>query len=335
MIPTYSGDMGRFLATQRQTMTIKNDLHKLTHEMSSGQKADLPRALGVNQARVADIQQRISRIDVYSGNAAQLSGQYRTMEVSLDQISGATQALADRLLSSPDMMAGQQRAIAAETARHSFDTVVSALSASYGGISLFSGVNTDSAPLPDAATIMTSLRAAVDLSGTAAQIQSEVEAFFESDTGPLVSTLYQGGQPSGKTVSIGDDRFSKVEITATSGPIRQMLAGAALASLIGDPAVAAEPGKQKALIEGARDKMLQRGGLTTLQANLGTQQALLQQTQASMAAEKSSLSIEINDLTRADPYETASRLQQVQLQLETHYTITGRLSRLSLVNFLP
>jgi len=36
----------------------------------------------------------------------------------------------------------------------------------------------------------------------------------------------------------------------------------------------------------------------------------------------------------ADPFETASTLQAVQLQLETHYAMTARLSRLSLAEYL-
>ncbi len=39
-------------------------------------------------------------------------------------------------------------------------------------------------------------------------------------------------------------------------------------------------------------------------------------------------------LISVDPYETASKLQEAQTQLETLYSITARMSRLSLVNFL-
>ena len=55
---------------------------------------------------------------------------------------------------------------------------------------------------------------------------------------------------------------------------------------------------------------------------------------AEQEAQLTSLGIIRNDMTVADPFETAVRLQEVQLQLETQFTITSRLSGLSLVNYI-
>lgn len=335
MIPSSFGDMSRFMATHRQTSLIKRDLARLTEEMSSGKKSDLPRALGVNRERAADIGQRISRIDGYLRNATHLAGRYKAAQVSLEQVDTAAQNLAERLIASPDLMSRQEKAVAGEQAKQSFATMVDALSTSFGGVNLFSGAKSDTQPLPDAANIMTDLRAAVDLSGSAASIQAEVEAFFEADTGPYVTSVYQGAATPGGAISIGDKTTSTMSISAISKPIRRMLAGAAMTALINDPAMSSSPDKQKEMLEGARDKMQSRDDLTILRADLGVQQEFVEEKQTSLTAERFSLAAERNDLTKADPYETASRLQQVQLQLETHFTITGRLSRLSLVNYLP
>ena len=51
-------------------------------------------------------------------------------------------------------------------------------------------------------------------------------------------------------------------------------------------------------------------------------------------AETTSLQIARNGITAVDPYETASRLEATRQQLETLYTLTARISRLSLVDFL-
>ncbi len=40
------------------------------------------------------------------------------------------------------------------------------------------------------------------------------------------------------------------------------------------------------------------------------------------------------ELIGADPYDTATEMEAVQGQLETLYTVTARLSRLSLADFL-
>ena len=52
------------------------------------------------------------------------------------------------------------------------------------------------------------------------------------------------------------------------------------------------------------------------------------------AAEASALQIARNGLVAADPYDTATAIQAVQTQIETLYTLTARLSRLSLTDYL-
>jgi flagellar hook-associated protein 3 FlgL len=53
-----------------------------------------------------------------------------------------------------------------------------------------------------------------------------------------------------------------------------------------------------------------------------------------MTAQETGLQMAINDLVSADPFDTATRLQSVQLQLETHYSVVGRLSQLSLLRYI-
>ena len=52
------------------------------------------------------------------------------------------------------------------------------------------------------------------------------------------------------------------------------------------------------------------------------------------AAEATALGLAREALIGADPYEAAAALEAAETQLETLYTLTARISRLSLVNFL-
>ena len=63
-------------------------------------------------------------------------------------------------------------------------------------------------------------------------------------------------------------------------------------------------------------------------------EARVEDAAARLSARGTALEIARNDMSAADPYETATKLQNVQLQLETHYTLTARLSRLSLTEYL-
>ena len=75
-------------------------------------------------------------------------------------------------------------------------------------------------------------------------------------------------------------------------------------------------------------------GLIDMSAVAGSSQERIAQETSRLNAENTSMGIYRNKMVSADQFETASNLQQVQLQLETHYTVTARLSRLSLVGYL-
>ena len=72
----------------------------------------------------------------------------------------------------------------------------------------------------------------------------------------------------------------------------------------------------------------------TNRIRLGSTEANIINTGVQNDAEKSALETARLGLLSVDPYETAAKLQEAQTQLETLFSITARLSRLSLVNYL-
>ncbi|WP_171097850.1 transglycosylase SLT domain-containing protein [Ruegeria sp. HKCCD7255] len=72
----------------------------------------------------------------------------------------------------------------------------------------------------------------------------------------------------------------------------------------------------------------------TVLAQLGAAEARIEQAATRNAAAMTSIEFARNQLIAADPYETATQLQTVQFQLESHYSVTVRNAGLSLVNFL-
>ena len=74
--------------------------------------------------------------------------------------------------------------------------------------------------------------------------------------------------------------------------------------------------------------------LTAVRADVGISEAQITDTLTRNASEASALAIARNGIVAADPYETASNIEAVSIQLETLYSLTARLSRLTLVNFL-
>ena len=69
-------------------------------------------------------------------------------------------------------------------------------------------------------------------------------------------------------------------------------------------------------------------------ARVGTVQAQIAAAQTRNTAEESALSITRAGIISADPYDAATRLEDLQTRIEALYLVTARVSRLSLADYL-
>ncbi|PQO24558.1 flagellar biosynthesis protein FlgL, partial [Rhodobacteraceae bacterium WD3A24] len=74
--------------------------------------------------------------------------------------------------------------------------------------------------------------------------------------------------------------------------------------------------------------------LGALEGRVGAAEARVERAAARNSAEATAMESARNDLVGRDPFETASALQETTARLEKIYTVTARLSRLSLLEFL-
>jgi flagellar hook-associated protein 3 FlgL len=126
-----------------------------------------------------------------------------------------------------------------------------------------------------------------------------------------------------------------MQLTAADPAIRDLLEGLALAALVAEGILAGDQVSRAALLKTSGEALLASGNdLATLRAEVGTAEAHIAGTAARNSAEASALEIARGGLIAADPYDTASALEAVQTQIETLYTLTARLSRLSLTDYL-
>jgi flagellar hook-associated protein 3 FlgL len=92
---------------------------------------------------------------------------------------------------------------------------------------------------------------------------------------------------------------------------------------------------QKEILESLANRFLQgQSELLALQSDLGHSEERLESARVRDDAAKFGLSEARNALISADPFETATRLEEAQSQLEALYAVTVRSSRLSLMSFM-
>ena len=181
---------------------------------------------------------------------------------------------------------------------------------------------------------MAGLTAATAGATDVASLMTAVDAWFDPGGG-FETTVYLGSTTPLDPVDIGQDVSADLGFTAFDSELRDTLKGIALAGLVADGALAGDVEGRAELLQRAGEILTEgESGLTQLRARLGTVEELIEEADTARAAETSALTLTRAGLLEVDPYETASRLQQVQTQLETIYAMTARMQSLSLVNYL-
>jgi flagellar hook-associated protein 3 FlgL len=74
--------------------------------------------------------------------------------------------------------------------------------------------------------------------------------------------------------------------------------------------------------------------LVTSQANVGLIQSNITTATTQMSAQMNILSTQIDNLDNINPYEVATRVNYLQTQIQTAYSLTSQLQHLSLVQYL-
>ena len=210
---------------------------------------------------------------------------------------------------------------------------MAALNTRMGAKSLFSGMATDRSAVVDSTVMMAALDTAIAGALSSADVETALDDWF-SDPAGFAAVVYQGGDALA-AVPIGRDQTARIDVTALDPAIVATIKGLAMASLLAHGALAGSAVARADLAQRAGESLASsQTGMAELEARLGTVEASIVNAGVQNDAEKSALETARLGLLSVDPYETAARLQEAQTQLETLFSITARMSRLSLVNYL-
>lgn len=329
------GDAAQYQFLRRDSAQIKEDISRLTGELSSGRHADLGRALGGDFSTLADITRSLRLNASFSASVTDAAIAAEGRQSALERVGAEIDGFAPQLLSVAG--AGSQTNLQLKLANGTerFESAVSALNTRLAGRSLFSADAPDQTPLMGGSDIMVELRALVAGAPDAATIEADVTAWFEDVGGGYETLAWQGGAGQLPAILLAEGQSANTGITALDPAIRETLTGLALVALASENAAPLVENEQRALVTSAAQKMI--GGnssLIELRASLGAEEARIEDARVTSESTRSSLEIEYGRLTSADPYRTATELEAVTTRLESLYILTARMSRLSLTEYL-
>ncbi len=329
------GDMSQHFMSLKNGGAIKSDLARLGQELSTGKVADITAHLDGDTRQFSGIVHSLSVLDAYRIAAKETSTTLDQIQIVLSRVDQSRSDAADKLL----LVSGESQPglveQAADIARLAFNDIVNTLNGQFAGRSLLGGANVDVAPLADPNTILSDLLAGVGGATTTAAVEQAVEAWFDDPAGGFAIFAYQGDDGDMPSRRIAENLKIEVDVRADDPAIKDLLKAAALGAIMSDLGSSLSTRDRGNLLRKAGIEMFaSSASVIGLEAKVGNLQAIVATGQTRLEAERTALSIAQNNFENADPFETATRLEAVQAQLETHFTVTSRLSRLSLVEYI-
>lgn len=329
------GDLSVSYQMRRDTASLKAELQRATNEISSGYSADIADKLRGDFARLSAIEADLSRLDGYTTNIDEFGFLLETQQGVIGKLRDLA-SLSTTLLSIPVGVGGSALADFGAEGLSVFTASLSSLNVQAGGRAVFSGTASDQAAVADADTILLAIEAEIAIAGatTTSDVEAIVDTWF-ANGGGFDTVGYTGGDASVTSLRLSDSERIDPPITAEADGIRQTLASMAMAALAGRGLFAGDADERGDVLRRAGEKLLvANGGLIELQANIGRQEGALGRASAEVSSQRDGLQIAKAGLIEVDPYDAATRLQTAELRLQSLYTLTGRLSRLSLAEYL-
>lgn len=327
---TTLGDMAQRLAANRLSTNLQGDLLRLTTELTTGVTSNPSEHRASDFRYLSAVEHRTRTALAHETATSEASAFAAAMQAALERIQTGTQNLSSDLLTASEGPEEGHAAVA-EAAKQTLAELVSALNTSFAGRSLFAGNATNSAAVISADDLLLAVQDAVAGAQSIADIQSAVTEFFTSPDG-FQTLAYIGSDEPLSAFQLGEHERVQLNMRADAQELQDLLASTALAAISTefDSIETTKALQEQAGLALQRDQ----GNLTALRADLGFAESRIEEIGVAIAAERTALGFARESLLGVDEYETATKLENTQFQIEALYTVTSRLSGLSLLGYL-
>ena len=328
------GDLANSFMLQNRSSALKTEITRLTQELTSGQVSDVQSVLGGNYSYLTDIEASLSSLEGYKVANSEASVFAETMQAALENIQDTTSSLGTSMILVAD---GGLDDVVLQTGQEAFELLentMNTLNTQIAGRSLFSGAATDQPALHSAKDLMNQLSTVVAGADGASAKLTAIQDWFDDPLG-FDHVIYSGSNSGISPFNLAPTETLTLDVKATDPQLKDTIRSLAVAAISGDESVVIDADERSTLLHAAGEEVLRnQNGLTSLRAKVGYAEARIDSFVSRNATESVSLEYAKGTLLAADPFETATRLEEVQFQLQSLYTLTAKNSQLSLVNFL-
>ncbi len=332
-LPTI-GDLSQSYTARLSIARLGRELTTLGQEVTTGVTADVAGKMKGDTAPLAAVARGLGAVSAYETAVKETTILTRATQLSLERAQGRVGDFAERAIQVSTGALKVPFDAMVTQARQSFEGLIGDLNTVAGGVSLFAGARTDGAATRDATAILADLSALTEAAATVAEVDAVIEDYF-SEGGAFAGADYLGGDTMRAPVKVGPNDAVDFAPRADAAEIRDALKVLARVAVLEGDTLAGDQSARMDLVRGGiGGAVAAQDGLIALQARGGVVEERLEAAGARAAAERSGLEQARLDMISIDPFEAATRLEQSQVQLESLYAITARLSRLNLTDYM-
>lgn len=329
------GDLASTFQTRHLNARMKQDLSRLGMELATGRKSDVTSATSGDYGPIAGIEHSLKLLTAHKQATNEAATLTATAQLVLGNIQEQTQDVSSGLIGAISSHNTTLIGVTAVDAREKFASIISSLNTNVGGRSLFAGAATDGQALADTDTIISALLSAASGQTTASGVAMQIDAWFDDVGGGFETTGYIGADADMGPIQLGNGETVSLSTKADSTEIRDLLSALAKSVVISEGVLSGDATAQRELSALASSELLGAiDGLTMTRARVGAVEARIENATVQNAAERAALELARNELTAVDPYETATALEALYGQMESLYTVTARLSKLSFTDYM-
>ncbi|WOI52935.1 flagellin [Parvularcula sp. LCG005] len=314
----------------RVTSELRNDLDRAALEAVTGTRSDITAATNGRNGQVHRAQMAIDQSQATQTRLALITGRYNQSAVSLQTV---REAVNNKGVEAMQAATANDRAglvASANTANSTLGVIFSALNNRFDGRALFAGDAAATDALGDLDTMKADISAIVTGAGTPADKRAAIDAYF-GPGGTFETTIYKGGSNDAAKVTLPNGYDVPALQRADSTTLRDMMKGLTMVAnaIKLPPQDIVDWVRQGAdLIRSSQDE------LAIAEAELGDSLNRIDEAAEKEKADYRIASETLDRIIGRDAFEAATETQNLEIRLEAAYTLTSRLGRLSLTNYL-
>lgn len=334
-------------ALRQSVLNAQQNLAIAEQEVSTGTYANVGLQLGESTNQDLSLRSEESMLETITATNGVVSTRLSSTQTILGNLQTNAQNFLNALISSTGTSSASSLQA---TAKVDLQSLISGLNTSVSGQYIFGGINSGVQPITDyyasgsanAAAVDSAFSSTFGFSQSSASVSSITGTQMQSFLNTQFSALFQGSNWTSDWSSASDTAISSqisetqtadTSVSANQSAFQDLAQAYAMVANVGTQNLSADALNA---VTSTATALVQKAitGLTSMQVSVGLVQSNVSSATDQMSVQMSILTTQISNLEDVNPYEASTQVTNLQTQIETAYSLTAQLQKLSLVNYL-